>query len=125
MSNVTGTNLISEGETSEHFFFFTSPSSPPVKISCETTEDSIVPKWKNPKTHGMNANDLYKFKWRLSIGLDAGVYNKMSVIKESSFSLSSIICITQCSRIDRNPSFIPQDFFHFSKFIDNGDNLNM
>ena len=83
MSNVTGTNLISEGETSESFFFFTSPSSPPVKISCETTENSIVPKWKNPNTHGMNTNDTYKFKWYLSIfGLDAGVYDNMSSIKE-------------------------------------------
>ena len=30
-----------------------------------------------------------------------------------------------CSRITRYPSFISQDFFHFSSFINNGDNLNM
>ena len=30
-----------------------------------------------------------------------------------------------CSRITRYPSFISQDFFHFSTFIHDGDNLNM
>ena len=32
---------------------------------------------------------------------------------------------SHCSRITRYPSFISQDFFHFSSFIHNGDNLNM
>ena len=32
---------------------------------------------------------------------------------------------THCSRITRYPSFISQDFFHFSSFIHNVDNLNM
>ena len=32
---------------------------------------------------------------------------------------------THCSRITRYHSFISQDFFHFSSFIHNGDNLNM
>ena len=32
---------------------------------------------------------------------------------------------THCSRISCYPSFISQDFFHFSSFIHNGDNLNM
>ena len=71
-SDVTGKNLITEGETSDLFFFFTSPSSPPVEVNCETTEKSIVPKWKNPTSHGMNKNDVYKFKWYLS---SLGVYD--------------------------------------------------
>ena len=32
---------------------------------------------------------------------------------------------SHCSRITRYPSFISQDFFHFSSFIHDGDNLNM
>ena len=36
-----------------------------------------------------------------------------------------IFCGTHCSRIARYPSFISQDFFHFSSFIHYGDNLNM
>ena len=32
---------------------------------------------------------------------------------------------SHCSRITHYPSFISQDFFHFSLFIHNGDNLNM
>ena len=32
---------------------------------------------------------------------------------------------THCSRVTRYPSFIAQDFFHFSTLIHNGDNLNM
>ena len=33
--------------------------------------------------------------------------------------------LSQCSRINHYPNFIAQDFFHFSSFIHNGDNLNM
>jgi hypothetical protein len=33
--------------------------------------------------------------------------------------------ISYCSRITRYPSFIAQDFFHFSTLIHNGHNLNM
>ena len=32
---------------------------------------------------------------------------------------------THCSRITRYVSFISQDFFHFSTFTHNGDNLNL
>ena len=35
-----------------------------------------------------------------------------------------IFC-AHCSRITRYPSFISQDFFSFSTFIQDGDNLNM
>ena len=33
--------------------------------------------------------------------------------------------ISHCSRITCYPSFIAQDFYHFSTLIHNGDNLNM
>ena len=33
--------------------------------------------------------------------------------------------MASCSRITSNPNFITQDFFHFSSFIHNGDNLNI
>ena len=35
------------------------------------------------------------------------------------------VSVSHCSRITRYHSFISQDFFHFSSFIHNGDNLNM
>ena len=35
------------------------------------------------------------------------------------------IYLNQCSRINRYPNIIGQDFFHFSSFIHNGDNINM
>ena len=40
-------------------------------------------------------------------------------------TLNGLTYIAHCSRITRYPSFIAQDFFHFSTLIHNGDNLNM
>ena len=40
-------------------------------------------------------------------------------------SLGNLSSHPHCSRIARYPSFFSQDFFHFSSYIHNGDNLNM
>ena len=62
-----GTTLITEGETSEPFYFTTLPTSPPSKLSCVSEGDSLTVKWNNP-TAGMVDETVYRYAYRLLEG---------------------------------------------------------
>ena len=51
-------------------------------------------------------------------------YSQFQALVLSEWS-QAVAHLAQCSRINRNPNFIVEDFFHFSSFIHNGDNLNL
>ena len=77
--------------------------------------------------NNLGRRDVYNFgwghKWMMTKIEDLKVCQNLVICK------NSVQCIatsnSHCSRIPRYPSFICQDFFHFSSFIHNGDNLNM
>ena len=50
---------------------------------------------------------------------------QMSQIRLSEIINNPVLLRPQCSRKVRYSSFIAQDFFHFSSFINNWDNLNL
>ena len=52
-------------------------------------------------------------------------YKDKNVLSKQFYVLANFTSRTPCSRINRNANFISQDFFHFSSFILDGDNLNM
>ena len=62
-----GTTLITEGETSDPFYFATLPTSPPVQQECVSTWDSLSFKWNNP-TEGMVDETVYHYAYRLLKG---------------------------------------------------------
>ena len=51
-----------------------------------------------------------------------GYVREISAYCEVAFRVADA---AQCSRTNGNPNFIAQEFFHFSSFIHNGDNLNI
>ena len=59
-----GTTLITDGETSDEFYFYTLPTSPPSDLECATTYDSLSLTWGNP-TIGMVDNTSYQFSYTL------------------------------------------------------------
>lgn len=59
-----GTTLITDGETSDAFYFYTLPTSPPSDLECATTYDSLSLTWGNP-TIGMVDNTSYQFSYTL------------------------------------------------------------
>lgn len=60
----SGTTLITEGETSDVFYFYTSPTLPPADLACETTYDSLILTWSQP-TLGMEENTTYYYSYNL------------------------------------------------------------
>ena len=63
-SCLTEINLITEGETSEEFYFYTLPTSPPSDLACDTTYDTLSITWSDP-TIGMVENTTYQFSYNL------------------------------------------------------------
>ena len=61
---ILGTTLITDGETSDEFYFYTLPTSPPSDLECATTYDSLSLTWGNP-TIGMVDNTSYQFSYTL------------------------------------------------------------
>ena len=64
---VVGDHLIAKGDYSKEFYFYTLPTSPPLELECETSYDSVTPKWKNP-TIGLKNGTEYKFIYNLQSG---------------------------------------------------------
>ena len=69
-----GNTLITEGETSYPFYFYTLPTTPPIMMACESTLDSITFKWKKPTT-GMVDQTVYHYDYSLSQG-NSGMANE-------------------------------------------------
>ena len=67
-NNLSGSHLISEGHNSDEFYFFTTPSSPPSSLACDTTSDSLTLTWRDP-TIGMELQKSYQFDYRLVAGM--------------------------------------------------------
>ena len=63
-SCLTEISLITEGETSEEFYFYTLPTSPPSDLACDTTYDTLSLTWSDP-TMGMVENTTYQFSYNL------------------------------------------------------------
>ena len=61
--------LITEGESSDTFHFFTLPSTPPSDLACTSTFESLTLKWNDP-TRGMPEmiNQAYRFAYSLTDG---------------------------------------------------------
>ena len=58
------TNLITVGETSEEFQFYTLLSSPPSSLACETTDNTLSISWSDP-TVGLVAGTDYTYSFSL------------------------------------------------------------
>ena len=58
------TNLITVGETSEEFQFYTLLSSPPSSLACETTDNTLSISWNDP-TVGLVAGTDYTYSFSL------------------------------------------------------------
>ena len=56
--------MITEGETSDVFYFYTLPTLPPADLACETTYDSLSLTWSQP-TLGMEENTTYYYSYNL------------------------------------------------------------
>ena len=56
--------MITEGETSDVFYFYTSPTLPPADLACKTTYDSLSLTWSQP-TLGMEENTTYYYSYNL------------------------------------------------------------
>ena len=61
----TDTNLITEGETSDEFYFYTLPSSVPANLECDADFETLSINWEDP-TIGMVSNTSYTFSYSLS-----------------------------------------------------------
>ena len=59
------TNLITEGETSDEFYFYTLPSSVPANLECDADFETLSINWEDP-TIGMVSNTSYTFSYSLS-----------------------------------------------------------
>ena len=59
------TNLITEGETSDEFYFYTLPSSVPANLECDADFETLSINWEDP-TIGMVSNTSYTFSYTLS-----------------------------------------------------------
>ena len=59
--------MIAKGTSSDDFYFFTLPSSPPSDLECvASTFESLDLKWKYPDPNEMFANDtVYHFSYNL------------------------------------------------------------
>ena len=62
-----GINLITEGENSEYFYFFTLPTSLPFDLRCGSTFDTLSLQWTDP-TIGMRENVPYFYNYNLVKG---------------------------------------------------------
>jgi hypothetical protein len=58
------TNLITVGETSEEFQFYTLLSSPPSSLACETTDNTLSISWSDP-TVGLVSGTDYTYSFSL------------------------------------------------------------
>ena len=63
-----GNNLIAEGESSDEFYFFTLPSSPPADLKCKTESHSLSLRWRDPII-GMIENVTYQYSYDLIAGM--------------------------------------------------------
>ena len=75
--------MITEGETSEPYYFTTLPTSPPSKDECVSSWDSITFKWNNPTT-GMVNGTVYRYAYSLSQGSSGMAKGMMNTCKKCS-----------------------------------------
>ena len=69
------TNLITLGETSDEFHFYTRPSSPPSSVECETSVDTLAISFYDP-----------------TVGLESGTYTYTYTLTDSMYLLC-IFCV--------------------------------
>ena len=92
--------------------------------------------WKHPNPVPGGRPTFFKPEWskKFKNGFKTIRYRRYRMVifsnyffwyQKSSKKLDSITSNSHCSRITCYPSFISQDFFHFSTFIRDEDNLNM
>ena len=70
VSIFSGIKLITEGETSGEFYFYTLPTSTPSDLKCEATTDDLIVTWSDPTT-GMDQNTIYQYSYYL---IDSNIY---------------------------------------------------
>ena len=63
--NLTDTNVITEGETSDEFYFYTLLSSPPSSLECETLYNQMDLTWNNP-TNGLDSGTSYECSYTVT-----------------------------------------------------------
>lgn len=59
------TNVITEGETSDEFYFYTLLSSPPSSLECETLYNQMDLTWNNP-TNGLDSGTSYEYSYSVT-----------------------------------------------------------
>ena len=57
--------MITEGGTSDEYYFNTLPASTPTDLHCETTSNDLTLTWSDPTT-GMTENATYQFTYSLT-----------------------------------------------------------
>ena len=57
--------MITEGGTSDEYYFNTLPTSTPTDLHCETTYNDLTLTWSDPTT-GMTENATYQFTYSLT-----------------------------------------------------------
>ena len=57
--------MITEGGTSDEYYFNTLPASTPTDLHCETTSNHLTLTWSDPTT-GMTENATYQFTYSLT-----------------------------------------------------------
>ena len=57
--------MITEGETSDEFYFYTLLSSPPSSLECETLYNQMDLTWNNP-TNGLDSGTLYECSYTVT-----------------------------------------------------------
>ena len=62
---LTDTNVITEGETSDEFYFYTLLSSPPSSLECETLYNQMDLTWNNP-TNGLDSGTSYEYSYTVA-----------------------------------------------------------
>ena len=57
--------MITEGETSDEFYFYTLLSSPPSSLECETLYNQMDLTWNNP-TNGLDSGTSYECSYTVT-----------------------------------------------------------
>ena len=70
--------MITEGGTSDEYYFNTLPTSTPTDLHCETTYNDLTLTWSDPTT-GMTENATYQFTYSLTESMFNIIYIKCRI----------------------------------------------